>query len=395
MRGSFTTHHMNKSLKSVGHNSKKSQNQKQLSSRNKTQGTKLKQNNFLQSSGNWQQNNATVHTGNSKKHASLNTSSQFAKHSNSKLHTLKQITSQRSRMRLNQSGNSMGSTQGQVMETRESRNAVNNSLEAKQPSADQMVQQSLMQANFGLNMPNVVNMGGNMGYPSIINNNISGLSINYSNHIHAPHPIQQAQTNSKSTELISAENLARSEYLPAMDAHRAQYQSQYAHQTNSKNNAKNGEGSGAHSNHQSSALSSHRRCRSQSPRNNNTAANDNVDGRYDANLQIYADSKTLDQVDQTQLGLKGISRYPQLSGQQKIQNSERVKMIQGKGSSKPINIMEHSHLSNNFMNITQQSHGNSQASQVQSVTTENTLKKSDSSKKLPSVIRGSSRKKVE
>lgn len=40
-------------------------------------------------------------------------------------------------------------------------------------------------SNAGINMGGVVNVS-NMGYPSIINNNIQGLSINYSNHIHAP-----------------------------------------------------------------------------------------------------------------------------------------------------------------------------------------------------------------
>ena len=35
--------------------------------------------------------------------------------------------------------------------------------------------------NFNAANPVVLNMGANLGYPSIINNNIQGLSINYSN----------------------------------------------------------------------------------------------------------------------------------------------------------------------------------------------------------------------
>ena len=65
-------------------------------------------------------------------------------------------------------------------------------------------------------MPGVVNMS-NMGYPSIINNNIQGLSINYSNHIIAPHPLQTQINNSKSTEVFT-DNLAKAEYLPSMTA---------------------------------------------------------------------------------------------------------------------------------------------------------------------------------
>lgn len=44
--------------------------------------------------------------------------------------------------------------------------------------------------NTATNPGMMVNMGANLGYPSIINNNIQGLSINYSNHI-----IQQAPTS--------------------------------------------------------------------------------------------------------------------------------------------------------------------------------------------------------
>ena len=41
-------------------------------------------------------------------------------------------------------------------------------------------------SNTGINMPGGIVNVSNLGYPSIINNNIQGLSINYSNHIHAP-----------------------------------------------------------------------------------------------------------------------------------------------------------------------------------------------------------------
>ena len=41
--------------------------------------------------------------------------------------------------------------------------------------------------NFATNPALMVNVGNTHGYPSIINNNIQGLSINYANHI-----IQQA-----------------------------------------------------------------------------------------------------------------------------------------------------------------------------------------------------------
>ena len=52
--------------------------------------------------------------------------------------------------------------------------------------------------NTATNPAMMVNMGANLGYPSIINNNIQGLSINYSNHI-----IQQAPTNLKIKKMIS------------------------------------------------------------------------------------------------------------------------------------------------------------------------------------------------
>jgi len=51
--------------------------------------------------------------------------------------------------------------------------------------------------NFPTNQALLMNVG-NLGYPSIINNNIQGLSINYSNNIIQQAPIQGPQTGQNS-----------------------------------------------------------------------------------------------------------------------------------------------------------------------------------------------------